>query len=71
MIDAMAERYSMLPTDIMNRATTFDLFVYDTVVGYKNAKMKQEQGVHEPPQVSEEKMLEAYEKMRKRNEATK
>lgn len=71
MIDAMAERYSMLPTDIMDRATTFDLFVYDTVVGYKNAKIKEEQGVKETPQVSEEKMLQAYEKMRKRNQATK
>lgn len=71
MIDAMAERYSMLPTDIMDRATTFDLFVYDTVVGYKNAKIKEEQGVKETPQVSEEKMLQAYEKMRVRNQATK
>lgn len=67
----MAERYSMLPTDIMDRATTFDLFVYDTVVGYKNAKIKEEQGVKETPQVSEEKMLQAYEKMRVRNQATK
>lgn len=71
MIDAMAERYSMLPTDIMDRATTFDLFVYDTVVGYKNAKIKEEQGVKEAPDVSEEKMLQAYEKMRMRNQATK
>jgi len=71
MIDAMAERYSMLPTDIMDRATTFDLFVYDTVVGYKNAKMREEQGVKETPAVSEEKMLQAYEKMRIRNQATK
>ena len=67
----MAERYSMLPTDIMDRATTFDLFVYDTVVGYKNAKIKEEQGVKETPTVSEEKMLQAYEKMRLRNQATK
>lgn len=67
----MAERYSMLPTDIMDRATTFDLFVYDTVVGYKNAKIKEEQGVKEAPDVSEEKMLQAYEKMRMRNQATK
>ena len=67
----MAERYSMLPTDIMDRATTFDLFVYDTVVGYKNAKMREEQGVKETPAVSEEKMLQAYEKMRIRNQATK
>jgi hypothetical protein len=71
MIDAMAERYSMLPTDIMDRATTFDLFVYDTIVGYKNAKLKEESGVHETPQVSEEKMVKAYEQMRKRNQATK
>lgn len=71
MIDAMAERYSMLPTDIMDRATTFDLFVYDTIVGYKNAKLKEESGVYETPQVSEEKMVKAYEHMRKRNQATK
>ena len=28
MIDGMAERYSMLPTEIMSKATTHDLVIY-------------------------------------------
>ena len=33
-IDAMSSRYGLLPGEVMSRATTFDLFVYDTAVSY-------------------------------------
>lgn len=67
MIDAMAERYGVLPTDIMDRATTFDLFVFDRVVGYKNAEMLKEQGKPNPQQVKEESLLAAIERVKQRN----
>jgi hypothetical protein len=73
MIDAMAERYGMLPTDIMDRATTFDLFVYDTIVGYKNAQIEKENEANGGPKaaaslVSEERLLAAVKRTKERNE---
>jgi hypothetical protein len=36
LVDTMAERYGMLPSTVMASATTFDLFVCDTAIGYRN-----------------------------------
>lgn len=36
LIDTMAERYGMLPSEVMQRANTFDVFVTDTAIGYRN-----------------------------------
>jgi len=35
LIDAMAERYGMLPTDILAKATTHDLVVFDVAATYR------------------------------------
>jgi len=36
LIDTMAERYGMLPSQVMANANTFDVFVADTAIGYRN-----------------------------------
>lgn len=36
LVDTMAERYGMLPSQVMAHGTTFDLFVCDTAIGYRN-----------------------------------
>jgi hypothetical protein len=36
LIDTMAERYGMLPSQVMANANTFDIFVADTAIGYRN-----------------------------------
>ncbi len=36
LIDTMAERYGMLPSQVMAKANTFDIFVADTAIGYRN-----------------------------------
>jgi hypothetical protein len=36
LIDTMAERYGQLPSQVMANATTFDVFVADTAIGYRN-----------------------------------
>lgn len=36
LIDTMAERYGMLPSQVMAQANTFDIFVADTAIGYRN-----------------------------------
>lgn len=36
LIDTMAERYGQLPSQVMRDATTFDVFIADTAIGYRN-----------------------------------
>ena len=36
MIDALAERYGKLPTEVLDKASTFDLQIYDIAVSYRN-----------------------------------
>jgi hypothetical protein len=37
LIDTLSERYGILPSEVMTRANTFDVFVADTAIGYRNA----------------------------------
>ena len=39
----MAERYAKLPTEIIRTATTFDLFICDTAMEYRNAQQARQQ----------------------------
>lgn len=34
-IDAMAKRYSLLPSEVLERASTFDLVILDATLGYE------------------------------------
>lgn len=36
LIDTLSERYGILPSEVMSRATTFDVFIADTAIGYRN-----------------------------------
>ena len=59
----MAERYAKLPTEIIRTATTFDLFICDTAMEYRNAqqsKMYEEaNGKKVAPKLSIEQMQAA------------
>jgi hypothetical protein len=37
LIDTLSERYGMLPSEVISRANTFDVFIADTAIGYRNA----------------------------------
>ena len=47
-IDTIAERYGILPSQVMNKATTFDLWVCETAIGYRNALHDRELGRNKP-----------------------
>lgn len=66
LIDTISERYGILPSEVMNRATTFDVFVADTAIGYRNAVQERAMaGDKKPtPKLSEKTMLEAMERVR-------
>jgi len=35
MIDAMAERYGMLPSDVLHKGNTMDLLIFDASMSYR------------------------------------
>jgi hypothetical protein len=62
MIDGMAERYSQLPSQVIRSGSTFDLFIYDTALGYRNLLQRRANG--EPDEVPEKTLLAILEKNR-------
>jgi hypothetical protein len=36
LIDTLSKRYGMLPSEVITRANTFDVFIADTAIGYRN-----------------------------------
>lgn len=35
-IDTMAKRYGLLPSEVLSRATTFDMVIIDAALSYEN-----------------------------------
>ena len=42
MLDSLAERYGILPSQLLKSADTLDLFVFDTAVSYHNHMHKKQ-----------------------------
>lgn len=53
-IDTLGKRYGMLPSEVMNRASTFDVFIMDAAITYENYKNEQSMAKHDPQSVSKE-----------------
>ena len=66
LVDTLSERYGILPSEVMTRATTFDVFVADTAIGYRNTVQERAMNGDKktPPKLSEKTMLEAMERVR-------
>ena len=66
LVDTLSERYGILPSEVMLRATTFDVFVADTAIGYRNAVQERAMSGDKkpPPKLSEQTMLAAMERVR-------
>ena len=62
MLDQMAERYGILPSKLIETATTVDLFVYDTSVSYRNLLEKRSRG--ERDEIPQEVLLKKWEQYR-------
>jgi hypothetical protein len=61
LVDTMAERYGMLPSEVMGRATTFDLFICDTAIGYRNYQNDKAAGrTPSAPQMSLDELMEFH-----------
>ena len=56
----MAERYGKLPSEVMANATTFDVFVTDTAMGYRNYLNDKQSGkntAYNPTDYSQDDLL--------------
>jgi hypothetical protein len=42
MLDALAERYNKLPSEVLDKADTLDLWVYDVAISYRTYKQGSE-----------------------------
>lgn len=61
LIDTMAERYGMLPSQVMSQANTFDIFVCDTAIGYRNYLQEKANGkdtAYNPTDYSQDDLLQ-------------
>jgi hypothetical protein len=47
MLDALGERYGMLPSQVLEQGNTLDLWVFDVAVSYKNHVHKEEMRKHD------------------------
>ena len=44
MLDALGERYGYLPSEVLSKATTMDLTIFDVAVAYKTKQIKKQSG---------------------------
>jgi hypothetical protein len=48
LIDTLGERYGVLPSEVIRRATTFDVFVADTAIGFRNMQQDRAMNAGKP-----------------------
>lgn len=66
-IDHLASRYHLLPSDIINRASTFDLYIMDLSIRWSNYKYEQSNQPKQPPvaKLTQDQMLDLVAAARK------
>ena len=64
-IDALGKRYSLLPSEVLEKASTFDLVVLDAALGYQSYIQDKAEGKKAAPKLSQEEMMAALERVRK------
>jgi hypothetical protein len=66
-IDAIGKRYSLLPSEVMTRASTFDLVVLDASLGYQKYIQDKADGNKQSPQLSQEEMIKMMERTKQKD----
>lgn len=64
-IDALGKRYSLLPSEVMVKASTFDLVVLDAALGFQTYMQDKAEGKKSVPKLTQEEMTAALERVRK------
>lgn len=66
-IDALGKRYSLLPSEVMSKASTFDLVVLDAALGFEKYAQDKAEGKKEAPQLSQEDLAKMMERTRQKD----
>jgi hypothetical protein len=71
LIDTLSERYGILPSEVMNRANTFDVFIADTAIGYRNAVQERAMNGDKPavPNYKQEDLVKMMERVRDKSKS--
>ena len=65
MLDALGERYGYLPSEVLSRATTMDLTIFDVAVAYKTKQARKESGNYDMnDEYTEKELKDIMEKTR-------
>jgi len=64
LIDTLADRYKLLPSEVLTRATTFDVMVADTVISYRNELEKRANKEANPSKYTDDELLEIVKQTR-------
>lgn len=66
-VDNLAQRYHLLPSECMERATTFDLYVMDIGSRYAVIREQKRNGTYikPTPKLSQEQMVAMLQKVKK------
>ena len=64
MIDSLGKRYGMLPSDVLARSNTFDLYIMDAAMSFENFHHKKamNNGKDPIPDFSDNELLEMMKK---------
>jgi len=56
-IDGLGKRYGLLPSEILKRATTIDLYIMDAVMSWEEYQHKKQNNKNLVPHVTQEQLL--------------
>lgn len=63
-IDTLAERYKLLPSEVMNRGSTFDLYIMDAAMSYHNHQHSKNMKEVNPNDYSTDELLDMMKKVK-------
>ena len=67
-IDTLGKRYGILPSEVLTRADTFDLYIMDAALTFENyhkKKANSKNGLAPPPDLTSEELLAIKNKKKK------
>ena len=67
MLDAMAQRYSILPSKLLQQGDSFDILVMDVALTYQDYKNKDSNTQYDPKYLDQDALKEKLEKARAKN----
>jgi hypothetical protein len=61
-IDGLGKRYGLLPSEIIKRADTFDLYIMDAALSFEHYHNKKASGKNVPPDLTNDELMSIFNK---------